>query len=586
MITINLVLSGLILVFLVVKETLRPQRRNLPWRLLACGLVITALAFLVIPLNWQGKTTMNKEEIRLLTDGASVNPVGNKNIQAFTTSPTLASNQIKFIPDLSVFLSSHTGIDLINVEGYGLPLSDLDLLRQHRIPVTYQPTLIPAGFNHSVWPRQIRLNENFGVQGNFHNPDGLKIKIRLEGPGIGFDSTLVSDSAEQPFQLQFQPVFTGTVVLELKAIATNGKEWTEKIPVDILPAKNLQVLMLSSSPDFETKFISSWLYNNHQKVAVRSTLGPLKYSSGFLNKKNESLDQVTTGLLSNYDLVIADDEALSSLSPAERVALRIQVTQGLGLIIQADSTRLLSELATTFRISRNGHNQGRSLLINGKIATLTPAVVYQIAADQSLLPLITDTRQSIVAAARLYGSGRIVLNSITDTYTWILNGQKREFESYWTTLINNVTRRTGSPGRWTSNMPFPVVSQPMDITLQSAADSIPVIRSDDENIYLTQNRWLRDSWTGTWWPVNKGWQTLSSGDSCKLYIYDQGDWLVARTASLISTNQFYAAEKSATGNVGQPTIVTVTRSVSKIFVFIVLLASISYLWFEGKRNRV
>ena len=147
-------------------------------------------------------------------------------------------------------------------------------------------------------------------------------------------------------------------------------------------------------------------------------------------------------------------------------------------------------------------------------------------------------------------------------------------------------RRKTLQGGWKSDKEFPVANEKITLSLLAPEDSLPSAKAGGAILPFTQDRYLRDRWTTTWWPRQSGWQILGSPDTSMLYIYEEGDWLAARTAKLISTNRFYADQKMADNGTEQTMRVTSTRSVSTIFFFILLLASCSYLWLEGKKDSV
>jgi hypothetical protein len=67
----------------------------------------------------------------------------------------------------------------------------------------------------------------------------------------------------------------------------------KKIPVFVESQATLKVLILSSSPDFENKFLKNWLFENQYVCAVRSAISKNKFSTEFLNSTKINLDQIT-----------------------------------------------------------------------------------------------------------------------------------------------------------------------------------------------------------------------------------------------------------------------------------------------------
>lgn len=587
---IILAVSLLLFIFLAWKEWKRPSRAHLALRLVAIALAVAALACMIIPVTYsvaEKKGTLN--ETVLLTPGSPKDlPAALKTAGKITTDPSLASSSVEFVPDLSVFLSEHTDITSLQITGYGIDDHEWEMLAGKKMNVAYLAPGLPPGFVKANWPQVIRQGDKLNVYGSYHNPGKDSIKIVLTGLGVRMDSTVIAGDTTRLFRLQCLPVHSGNTVYELHA-SVNGKILTEeKVPVNILPAVHTKVLFLSSSPDFENRFLTSWLYQNNYPAAIRNTVSQGKYDQQFLNVPSMVLQNITPSLLEKFDVLIADDKALSELNATEAAALKTQLNNGMGLIVQTDSAASLSSFSRPFAVKKQAVQPAaaRSLLLPGAVIRTKPLPAEQwfsILHDPYAQPLVTDEQQSVIVSSRLYGAGRVVLNTAVYTYSWILSGNEENYSAFWSLLINKAARQNQQKSRWQHTSAFPTVDQPTGLVLETAGSQPPVINTDAGELYTTQTPYLPDSWTATWWPAMPGWQTLSFADTVSMYVFEKGDWRSARASELISRNTLHAAQQRSILN-KQNSVQQQTRRVPIFIFYLVFLAACAYLWWEGKRD--
>lgn len=586
-----IIASLLLVLFLVWKEIKRPAKAHLLLRLAASILAVAALACMVLPVTYTTKqSTQQINAAIVLTPGYDKDSLGAyKELPRYTTHGALATGGNTFVPDLPWFIGEHSYLNELHVFGHGLRDDELASLQQQGIKVHYHAPALPSGFTAAGWPRQLHLGDWLEVQGSFHNTEQEKIKVVLTGLGSRFDSITIDAGATQTFGLRCKPAHLGSTVYELEATSRGKSVVTEKMPVQVLPTSHLQVLLLASSPDFDNKFLTTWLYENQYKVAVRNAISKHKYGQQFLNREATSLQNISTSLLEKFDVVIADDAALVGLNASERTALITQVQKGLGLILQTDSAVSVNSFAAGWQIRKQpGSVVGaRPLAMPAVFTTTTPLLPTQwlsIENDRRAQPLVMDDKGAVVVSAALAGAGKLVLNTVNNTYSWILNGNAPDYAQFWSLLLNKAARRAAQETRWQQVTAFPAVGSPVELTLESSAARMPVLETPDGKAPVVQHAWLPHTWTGTWWPVQRGWQTVyQQPDSLRLYIYEQGDWASVRAAARITANARYAAvsdsgETSKDLAGGQ----TMKRLPPVIF-FVVFLSCCSYLWVEGKK---
>lgn len=587
--TAIIIASVLLASLLVWKEVRRQQRAHLALRLIASLLAVAALACFILPVQYPvAATGSNGPEIVILTKGANKNSLSpSAGIRVYTTDPSLVTKNIQYLPDIPWFINQHPLVQQINIAGYGLSAYEQQWLEQQPVNMVYQSPAIPEGFIAADWPRQLHLGDVLEVQGVYHNTGKDSVKIVLSGLGTRFDSVAIGGDTSLSFSLHCKPAHLGNTLYELSATGADNKTMSEKLPVVLSPATNLQVLLLSSSPDFDNRFLVNWLYENKYKVTARHTVSKNKYGQEYLNTARQSLQTINTPLLEKMDVLVTDDQSLAALSANEKAALQAQVKNGMGLIIQADSTIAFSSFSQGFAIKKQlvSASAARPLKLAGQAAATAPILPGQwfaIESNHSDLPLVTDNNETVLVSAHLYGAGKVMVNTVSNTFNWILSGNRNDYAQFWSLLLHKAARAAQQENLWQQATDFPAIGSPVQLTLQAAPDRIPVIHTPGGKVYLSQQAALPDTWTGTWWPVDKGWQTISSGDTTSLYIYETDDWAAAKAYNSINDNKAFANRQSLASNIKQETAEKRMAPVPPIIFFGIFLLCCGYLWIESK----
>lgn len=589
--TIVIILSVLLFLFLLWKEIKRTNRANLLLRLIATTVAVVMLALLFIPITIS--RTINDssyKKLLLITPGADQPDDSLKQFKQVTTDPSKVGRNIPFIPDLSVYLSQHLNeIPSIHITGRGIASHEWENLQALKIPTTYTAPEIPVGIIQANWQQSIGAGERLEVHGSFNNRYGKERKLVLTGLGTRFDSVMIKADSLQSFYLSCQPAHTGNTVYELQTFKGDELVQSEKVPVIIKPSVKPRVMILSSSPDFEKRFLGAWLYENNYPVAIRNTLSRGKYDLQFLNMKSTPLNSIGSSALKNFDLIIADDNALIELDHSAAAAIRAELEKGLGLIIQSDSSATSSSFSRSFAIKQQTAQKTplRSLHWLGSPGKkpLHAEEWISIQHDPQAQALVTDDQQSVVASCRLYGMGRIILNTASTTYSWILAGNKENYSSFWSLLISKAAKTKQKETVWRYSPAFASVDQRTEIMLETNSTTAPVIKTVAGDLYTAQTSYLPDTWTATWWPVSTGWQTLSYSDTASIFVFEKNDWSAAKQYAQINENLMQAAKQVSTiKKTDEPR--TERRILPGYIFFIGFVLACAVLWWEGKKYRM
>ena len=581
---IVLIICCLLAAFAVWKEVSRPKKVNLALRIVASILAAAALICIILPINYNQDISVADDHVAvLLTSGFHPDSLNNyKSDQLFTTDRSIQKSypQAKLIR-LDELKTDSPAFSKVHVFGYGL--SENELTQLNHLPLVFHPASLRAGISNINWDQKLRTGENLIVQGKYNNASSNAVRLILRGLSTQLDTAIIPAKSYKEFELITVPKSEGRVVYHLLAIAGADTIENENLPVEIDPVQPLKILILSASPDFETKFLKNWLAENGDEVAVRSTISKDKFSSEYANMQQIKVDHLNAGILEQFDLVIGDLSALKSEG-----ALKSEVTQkGLGVVVRADSvSKGSSWLQTNFPLEKLAVKNPSpvALVIRGQKNKSVPlktdqTFIREISATQ---PLVSDAQNHSLVSSSLAGSGRLVFTAINNSYNWMLAGDKDDYAAFWSLLIKNAARRTPVSESW-SVVGLPTVSEPIDLQLQSAQAPGKIV-SDSSVIAPVQNPDVPFEWKNRYWPATIGWHRIkqNNGLSQWYYVYSKDDWKPAKAAEKLAATSHYAETYTANSSVTKQIHEKVRIEVPKIYFYLLLLAACVYLWVEGK----
>ncbi|MBD1386013.1 hypothetical protein IDJ75_12035 [Mucilaginibacter rigui] len=560
-------------------EYRRANKRFLLLRIGAALVAVAALGCIVLPIKYNSTITKSIQHKNiLLTQGFNADSLPDG---IDTSLITLDASIKKAYPKVKLI----SGLDELSktapLHVYGNGLSKDELVQLDSLPVILHAAKIPAGVSNISWNDQLKAGEVLRVQGVYNNTSAQKVKLVLRGLSTGLDSIILPPNAQTPFGLSTTPKATGKMVFTLNAdTALQGS-----LPVQIQPVKPLKVLMLSASPDFESKFLKNWLSENGYSVALRSAISKGKYNSGYINIAQFNLDKLSAQTLAQFDVVIGDLSVLSTLSSTESDVLKQAVAnKGMGLIVRADSAGKTSWLQKQFPVDRPSGKEPEpaSLIINGnksgsgKLAYGPAYIVYQ----DGTQPLV-KTKERILAGLALYGSGKIVFTTLNNTFSWMLGGNKQDYTELWSVLLSKAARKNDEVKNYIQFSSLPVSNEP--VVLQVSQGSSSPIVVNNELIAPAQNADIPFEWNASYRPSNAGWQNLKQGDKISTwYAYPQNEWKPLRSAEKTAATTQYAALHPNRHIVTKQIQQKVRIDVPKIYFYILLLAACTFLWIETK----
>jgi hypothetical protein len=576
----------------------RPDRRRLAWRLLASAVAGTSLVLLIFPPTYQ--RALDPGTAILLTEGYEVDSF-NALLQKLAPRPLVYTYKTEAkgaaaIPDLYTFRQEQPQVQAMHVLGYGL--GDQELQALENINLIPHLSDMPVGIASLTWPSSVTLGEPVTVAGQYNQPAGEVAKLYLYAAGQARDSLSIEEMGQHNFQLHYTPKQEGRFVYTFVSKSGSNTDTLGQVPVQVYPAAKPAVLLVSSFPLFEFKFLKNHLGQLQHRVALRSTVSKGIFQSEWLNMQQTDLSRITPTLLQQFDMVITEPQALQELSSHERAALERAVqNDGLGVLTIAGEQ--LGNRTTAFftnfqsrRLSQQDARNARASWSSGAEAPI-PASPYTLVSSEAVTGLIEEQSNNLLAAGRKAGWGTVAMTVVPQTFSWQLEGKQSTYASYWAHLLSSLAKREVKEKFWQLAIPqVPQVHQPVALLLTdytwNEANTVPqaTVRhtadTTSTGIALQQGVHHPAVYEGSYWPRRSGWHVVESQGVEPFYflVQDSAAWLhQGIQARREATIQFATQQQKV--EVTQATAYTEAQ-VPVIWFFLLFVLSSGFLWLEEK----
>ncbi|WP_231460003.1 MULTISPECIES: hypothetical protein [unclassified Pedobacter] len=588
---IAIIICSILLVFLLFKEFSRNDKARLIWRILASIFSVASLLFLLIPLQYKTSAKQNLNEINLITEGTEPDSALKIKSAKYSLKNTEAT-ELKHgktiqIPDLFYFLKEHPEVNKINIYGYGLSLNELEKLKDFQL--NFHPSNNITGIIDANWPNEIKTTAQFLLQGIYKNTESNTIKLLLNGLGKSIDSVNIKPNETVNFSFKTQPKQIGKAVFKL--IALNGKDTISNEPVPFIVNEQaaMKVLILSSFPDFEYKFLKKWLFDNQYPLAYRSKISKDKYTTDFLNLSNVNLNSINQAALKQFDVLIIDEDEISSLSGAEKSTMQTAMNNGLGVIIRIanpKSSGFISDKFSRFEVPLQ-KDKGLIPIIKDDAKKFNKLPYDQrlfLKASENNQTIVIDNNAKILVTSKLNGLGKLTASTLSSTYNWMLAGNEADYSAYWSALLSKTARKKAKNLAFKVLPKIPVVNHRTNFVIDLAQNNkVPTIKMNGLVLAPRQNMELPFQWDVTNWPKTQGWNTLNINQTtASVYIYAKQNWQTLRNYSLIKQNERFVQNNLKQLSKAKISEQITVNEVSKWWIFITFILSTGFLWFESR----
>jgi len=592
---LNYIISFLcicLLAFMLYKEFARVKKVRLVFRIFASVLAVLAMVFLWFPLKYTSIQAIKQNELVLITEGAELDSIKKEKAILYTTDSSILaefkSSKINFLPSLTYHLATQKEVNSIKILGYGLPDIELEKLKSYSL--SYQKLTLPNGLQTCNWPNEIFSGEDLIVEGTYQNATSKKIKLVLKGLGTHLDSVTIEPNISQKFRFETKPKQLGKSVYQL--LAVNGKDTlqNENLAFKVLAKIPLRFLILAATPDFEYKFLKNWLFEKSYAIVFRSQISKNIYSFAYLNVPKIELNQITSQNLKAFDVLIADDAALASLSNPEIANIQNQISNNdLGLVIRSSDGKSLSKLSSSFVFNElpNQKSDAVNLKLSKDNFVFSPLQTKQdfyVKENAALQTLITDESKHALVVKKLSGSGKIILSKVSSTFQWMLKGKKNDYSKFWSGLLSKAAKPKEKKFEATI---YPIFASQRDlitINLSQKGNQIPQLNIDKVNLKPLQNKVISNLFQAPYFSKRAGWQSLiiNKKDSSDFYVYKSNAWRVFKQTTKAKVTAAFVKAQKQKEFFDKPILNQEEKEVSKWWFLILFLISVGYLWYEER----
>lgn len=576
----------------------RPNRKRLPWRMAASVIAVVSLALLVFPPSFE--RPLDPGSAILLTEGYEPDTL-NALLQDREAAPLVYSYKTgaadaKPIANMYTLLQEQPQLQTVHLVGNGLTTRELEALRS--LKVIPHLSVQPAGIINVYWPTTTTLGKTVEVTGQYNVPEGEAVKLYLLAAGKMQDSILFEQPGLSPFKLNFIPKQEGSFLYQVLTRTENQTDTLGQVPIHVVPAEKLAVLLLSSAPLFEFKFLKNHLGELQHRVALRSTVSKGILQSEWINMPHTSLGRITPGLLEQFDLVITEPQALQEMSRSERTALQQAVTEsGLGVLTirGAQQPNSVTSFFTGFRSKRVSQQETYNTSVSwagiGKVSAT--AIPYTLVNDDALAGLVRENDSEFLAAAKKEGWGTVAISMIPQTFSWKLEGKEKVYASYWAHILSEIAKKKEQEKFWQLISPqapkqgHPVEFIYTDFTigdLKNVPDASVRSLADTSGTKMSfeQDQHLPEQFRTTFWPQSTGWHVTETPEAPDFYFFVQDtlNWEYEPTQQKRTATRQFAAQQDVTVRAGN--LATTEEQVPILWFFLLFVVSSGFLWLEEK----
>ena len=583
-----IVICVILAVFTVVMEYRRVNRQRLGLRITALLIAIASIGALTLPVSYWGETKLGANEAVLVTTGYNRDSLNEfKTDTLFTTDSVInAQNPKTRLITIDQLQNVVPAISRLHILGFGLTEDELKQLDS--IPIVFHQAIYPSGITSISWTEKIKQGQQCVIQGTFNNSTHSQVKLVLSGLNTNVDSLLIGPTVSTSFELTDLPKIEGKTVDRLLVILGKDTIENEKIPIEVSPVNPLKVLVLSGAPNFENKFLKNWLVDNGFAIAVRSAISKNKFSAEFINIEQLPINQLSPQVLNKFDVIITDLSVLKELNNDANISVKNQVVKNsMGLIVRVDTvfktTSWIQNGITIYKptsadqqgspLNFLGEKNASKILSNGQLF---------IGNSDNMQALVTDGKHRELACTGIMGTGKIVLTTIGDSYSWMLAGNKNDYSAFWSLLVRKAAKPHPQLENWKTVNNIPTLNAPAILSVETASPPAAML-IDDVSTALLQNMELPFQWQNRWWPVKTGWQPVkrTHGAIDWIYVYETTDWTAIKAIKqTIDTKKYESAITlhGVTKQIHQKAKIPTP----KIYFYTLLLFCCTFLWFEAK----
>ena len=432
-------------------------------------------------------------------------------------------------------------IDELKIIGDGL--TESEWRNFPNIKLDYQAPRLIEGVIQPHWNSTLNLGETLTVSGRLQSLSKKIHKALLLDPA----GDIVSETellAGELFQLMARPKLTGNHEYQLQVTDNVGQIISEQlIATNVVRKQTAKIMVLQSSPSFESKQLQNWAAENGSQFLLRSRISKNIFRSRSTNiseqqQKEHAVLGLSKELFSQFDFLIIDGRELLLMSSAEEEAIRFSIQDGLGVLILADQNLVslseheipqllkefnLKELDQPIEIIPYIFSQSlvQSPLAENFIPLSGQSIGSRRNKQTSELQTLVQTFQGHSIVAQINKDrGRIAISLLRETHRLVTTGQKTHYSRLWHHLIKRIARRNQDIDyEMKSEIYLSFEKQLVEVcyvnlnTDQEPPSYLQVTNpaaSDPHQLLMQADALIKNRYCGYFWPRQMGWHIISN----------------------------------------------------------------------------
>lgn len=553
-------------------------------------------------------------------------------------------------------------ITSLQIDGDGLTNRQIDRLTSNqkiRIDkVVYQPpTEISIGMIDPVWNKKINLGDSFNLKitlksaGELHKSKNLlddQYRLQFIDP-VGQIVSEQPIAHNEKIEVSSRPRVSGLHTYKLQLLDANDDiVSTELIPVEVTKIANAKILIMQSSPSFETKQMQNWAAESGALVVLNSIVSKDINFSRLTNIDLESREfykniEPSLGLLDKFDLLVLDPRRYLSFTSKQKKTIASSIKNGLGVILLADSSLIKSRglfsnlvpevlsinalkqttKSLVYFLNNENDRADSTLLVSNLPVSLTASSIgIELATkDTSKISslayydfnrILENKNGELLLASYSLGLGKVAVSIVKDTYQWISNGEKETHGQYWQVLVKEVARRKDRDISWftevninnkTANSLSHVnkknvlcIRSNTNRQINKFATVRPLSKEKTkQRILLNRSPVVADKFCASYWPTHHGWQKLElfgpdKDESVKFetlyfYVHKNDAWSADQSNRRIRSTLIYKDLINNRDEIEEQPFASSYQSIDPWFLWGLIIFSMSFVWIENKIYR-
>ena len=552
--TTYLILGTLFFIGIFVREIFRANKQRLAFRLIAISCMVLGIVGILVQPNYSVDIPSKKAIVT--TEGYDA---------AFLDSLKQQNPEVDVIP-LSEFTSrAYQEIFLV-----GNGVAPYELERFEQVKTLFYPSVLPFGITDVVYnARPIQYKEilvkgrSVGLENN---------KVVLEGPQGRIDSLT---NATQ-FEFIVTPKIAGQQMYYLEYWNDTLLMERNPLPLDVQMPNQLNVLLLNSSPSFESNHLKQFLAANNHVVAVRNRISKNRYSNEFVNTNRMKLGNLDKNLLSAFDLLIIDQKEFASLTVYEIENMEEAIQKGMGLLLHSIYSDSFSKgIFTDFTVVKK---KSQKIAFPPFESAVVDKNEFDLVTTKNVFPLL-EINKITLSAYQLLGRGKVGVIVADDTYRLNIRGKKSAYAYFWSKQIDELVANNYTATEVKIIPKIPIEKQPLGVNVIDVNTHSPNVAINKVEVSMAQSIPLKEHWNGEYWPDQKGWHQLMA-DSTRYYFYvhEKEDWKALKAKEKRENNKRYFLNSKNTSYAEQKEF----KAIPLYIAFLLFLLGASYLWLEAK----